>query len=59
MSISKIVNMVLLGGLVGASQITSYGWDTVHSFLEGGAIKLDNLIAKEYVSRLMALKQLT
>lgn len=57
-SLSRIVNLVLLSGLVGSNELSVDNWQLIKSYLDGKKMHLQDREIGNYVSHLMPLKQL-
>jgi len=57
-SFSKIVNMVLVAGLMGSDKLSSAEWTLIRSIVYGKKIVIEELPTKEYVVNLAAMAQL-
>jgi len=56
-SLSRVINMVLVGGLVGSKELKICDWYTIKKFMDGEEKKLDE-ISVEYASYFAAQEQL-
>lgn len=54
-SISKIINTVLVAGILSSTKLSIYDWGVVKSFLDGKKIDLKEMAADEYVTNISAL----
>ena len=56
-SFSKIVNMVLVAGLMGSAKLSSSEWTMIRSIVYGKKIVIEELPTKEYVVNLAAMAE--
>ena len=56
-SISKVINTVLVAGIVGSSKLSVYEWTVIMSFIKGKRIDLEAATGEEYLSNILALSQ--
>lgn len=57
-SFSKIVNMVLVAGLMASDKLSSSEWALIRSIVYGKKVVIEELPTKEYVVNLAAMAQL-
>ena len=57
-SFSKIVNMVLVAGLMASDKLSSGEWALIRSIVYGKKVVIEELPTKEYVVNLAAMAQL-
>jgi len=57
-SMSKIVNMLLLGGILAPQKMNTHDWNNIKRFAEGKTLDLESVSIEEYVSNLAALRQI-
>lgn len=57
-SMSKVVNMLLLGGVLAPLRFGTYEWNIVKKFADGRNLNLTEFPVEEYAANLAALKQI-
>lgn len=57
-SLSKIVNMVLVAGLMASDKLSSSEWTTIRSLVYGKKVIISELPTKEYVVNVAAMADL-
>lgn len=57
-SMSKVINMILLGGLLAHSKLGLQDWQMIKGFGDGRSISLEDIDISEYIANLAALKQM-
>ena len=57
-SMSKIINMLLLGGIFASQRMTIQDWYAIKRFSEGNQLELEEFSLEDYVSNLVALRQI-
>jgi hypothetical protein len=55
-SFSKIVNMVLLAGIVSADKLDNCDWYLLKSLIDGKKIFLDEFTGRDYITNLAAIR---
>ena len=54
-STAKVINMVLVAGIIGSSKLSAYDWAVIKSLITGKRIDLREIGAEEYATNLLAL----
>lgn len=57
-SLSKIINMVLVAGLMASDKLTSSEWTMIRSIVYGKKVIIEELPTKEYVVNLAAMAEM-
>lgn len=57
-SISKVINMLLLGGIIASEKLSMQEWDVIKKFASGKPLSLDEIRVENYVRNLVALRQI-
>ena len=55
-SFSKIVNMVLLAGIVSADKLDNRNWYLLKSLIDGKKVSLDEFTGRDYITNLAAIR---
>jgi len=53
-SMSKVINMVLVAGIIGSSKLSAYEWVIIKSFTQGKRIELKTTVGEEYRLNILA-----
>lgn len=56
-SMSKVINMVLVAGIIGSSKLSVHDWVVIKSFIKGRRIELGTATGEEYLTNILALSQ--
>jgi hypothetical protein len=57
-SFSKVVNIMLLAGIMSAERLDQQQWHTIKTSLEHKKIRLDEVMSREYIAKLVDTSQL-
>jgi hypothetical protein len=57
-SMSKVINMLLLGGILASQRMTTQDWYVMKRFADGQRLELEEFVLEDYVSNLTALRQI-
>lgn len=53
-SMSKVINTVLVAGIVGSSKLNAYEWSLIKSISKGKRIELNLTVGEEYTTNISA-----
>jgi len=57
-SMSKVINMLLLGGIMTSQRMTTQDWHAMKRFTDGQKLELEEFTLEDYISNLTALRQI-